>query len=92
MTVQDRTAMVKALGCKLLLRRANGLSQVIDGIFENQSIEQFGAVVSQPVLHVVENQIEVSVGDEVEIAGVIYSIREPFPDGDGFVTYTLRRE
>lgn len=84
--------MVKAMGCKVILRRAGGLSQVIDGIFDYQTIEQFEAVVRQPILVVAENDIPITVGDTVEIDQALFSIREAFPDGDGFVTYTLRKE
>lgn len=84
--------MVKAMGSQVIIRRAGGLSQVISGIFDYQTIEQFDAVVRQPVLTVAENEIAIAVGDTVEIDQTLFSIRESFPDGDGFVTYTLRRE
>lgn len=88
----ERHDMVKALGDQVILRRAGGLSQVIYGIFSNETIEQFNAIVYQPVLQIVENEIEISVGDTVEVNRTLYSIREQFPDGDGFVVLTLRKE
>lgn len=88
----EREDMIKALGDQVILRRAGGPSQVIHGIFSNEAIEQFSAIVNQPVLQIAENCIDISVGDVVEINRTVYSIREQFEDGDGFVTLTLRLE
>lgn len=84
--------MVKAMGCKCILRRMVGPSQVIDGIFENQAIETMGAIVNQPVLTICENELKIENGDTLEIYKTVYSIREQIPDGDEFIVLTLRRE
>lgn len=87
-TDSDRRDMLEDFGFEVLL---NGVPVTI--IFDNGYHDALGSWVTIPMITAVENDFkDASVGDALNINGVIYTIAEsPQPDGFGIVNVILQK-